>query len=304
MSSLWPLTPTHPTNHPPQSVWASKYNDRAYVSTRKVGINFDDVRMAVLCQRVVPAQVRLTLRAARAGAPSPALCRGRPRQGWPRLAEAPGLPAVQVLSGRFACVASVCKCLAVLRRCCGGGLKTAAAFSPGPQYAFVIHTTNPTNGDEGEVYCELVRGLGEAIVSGTVPGTALTFVARKDDIDNPRVRGGGGAGPHRSGCVVFFGAAGPTHSSACQRFSARGACITGQSIAGSSAAGRLGTLCLLWPPPRRPHPLQVLLYPSKSEGMFVPDSLIFRSDSNGEDLEGYAGAGVWAGCTGCVYRGG
>ena len=42
----------------PQSVWASKYNDRAYVSTRKVGINFDDVRMAVLCQRIVPAQVR------------------------------------------------------------------------------------------------------------------------------------------------------------------------------------------------------------------------------------------------------
>jgi hypothetical protein len=38
-------------------VWASKYNDRAFVSTRKVGISFDDVRMAVLCQRVVPAQV-------------------------------------------------------------------------------------------------------------------------------------------------------------------------------------------------------------------------------------------------------
>ncbi len=33
-----------------QSVWASKYNERAYVSTRKVGLNFDDVRMAVLTQ--------------------------------------------------------------------------------------------------------------------------------------------------------------------------------------------------------------------------------------------------------------
>lgn len=132
--------------HALKSVWASKYNDRAYVSTRKVGLNFDDIRMAVLCQRIVPAQ-----------------------------------------------------------------------------YAFVIHTTNPTNGDDGEVYCELVRGLGEAIVSGTVPGTALTFVARKDDIGNPRV----------------------------------------------------------------------LLYPSKSEGMFVDESLIFRSDSNGEDLQGYAGAGLY-----------
>ncbi len=39
------------------------------------------------------------------------------------------------------------------------------------------------------------------------------------------------------------------------------------------------------------HGVQVLMYPSKSEGMFVPESLIFRSDSNGEDLEGYAGAG-------------
>jgi hypothetical protein len=38
---------------------------------------------------------------------------------------------------------------------------------------------------------------------------------------------------------------------------------------------------------------RVLAYPSKSAAMFVPDSLIFRSDSNGEDLEGYAGAGLY-----------
>lgn len=35
------------------------------------------------------------------------------------------------------------------------------------------------------------------------------------------------------------------------------------------------------------------MYASKGEGMFVPESLIFRSDSNGEDLEGYAGAGLY-----------
>jgi alpha-glucan,water dikinase len=129
------------------SVWLSKYNDRAYISTRKVGINFDDVRMAVLVQSVIPAR-----------------------------------------------------------------------------YAFVIHTENPTTGDKDEIYCEMVRGLGEAIVSGTVPGTSLAFTARKDALNDP----------------------------------------------------------------------QVLLYPSKSEGMFVADgSLIFRSDSNGEDLEGYAGAGLY-----------
>lgn len=40
---------------------------------------------------------------------------------------------------------------------------------------------------------------------------------------------------------------------------------------------------------------EVLCYASKSEGMFVGESLIFRSDSNGEDLEGYAGGG------GCMY---
>lgn len=40
---------------------------------------------------------------------------------------------------------------------------------------------------------------------------------------------------------------------------------------------------------------EVLCYASKSEGMFVRESLIFRSDSNGEDLEGYAGVNnaVW-----------
>ena len=55
-------------------------------------------------------------------------------------------------------------------------------------YAFVIHTSNPTTGDPNEIYCEVVAGLGETIVSGTVPGTALAFVARKDDMDNPQAR--------------------------------------------------------------------------------------------------------------------
>jgi alpha-glucan,water dikinase len=57
-----------------KGVWASKYNDRAYYSLKKVGLDFDSVRMAVLVQRVVK-----------------------------------------------------------------------------PQYAFVIHTKNPSNNDEGEV---------------------------------------------------------------------------------------------------------------------------------------------------------
>ncbi|KAF9608229.1 hypothetical protein IFM89_008184 [Coptis chinensis] len=37
----------------------------------------------------------------------------------------------------------------------------------------------------------------------------------------------------------------------------------------------------------------VVGYPSKQIGLFIKKSLIFRSDSNGEDLEGYAGAGLY-----------
>ncbi|GFR47292.1 hypothetical protein Agub_g8979 [Astrephomene gubernaculifera] len=132
-----------------RGVWASKYNDRAFYSLRKAGLDFDSVRMAVLVQRVVPAQ-----------------------------------------------------------------------------YAFVIHTRNPSNNDEKEVFCELVKGLGESLVSGMVPGSAVAFKALKEPrsgLDSP----------------------------------------------------------------------EVLCYASKSEAMYVRDTLIFRSDSNGEDLEGYAGAGLY-----------
>ena len=34
-------------------------------------------------------------------------------------------------------------------------------------------------------------------------------------------------------------------------------------------------------------------FPSKSAALLCPETLIFRSDSNGEDLEGYAGAGLY-----------
>lgn len=93
-----------------QGVWASKYNERALLSMKKVGLDFNDLRMAVLVQRVVPAE-----------------------------------------------------------------------------YAFVLHTRNPSNGCAEEIYAEVVKGLGEAIVSGMVPGTSMSFVTRKSDLDNPQV---------------------------------------------------------------------------------------------------------------------
>lgn len=42
------------------------------------------------------------------------------------------------------------------------------------EYAYVIHTTNPTNLDDTEVYAEACIGLGEALVSD-MPGQALAF---------------------------------------------------------------------------------------------------------------------------------
>lgn len=93
-----------------KGVWASKYNERAFLSMKKVGLNFLDLRMAVLVQRVVPAA-----------------------------------------------------------------------------YAFVIHTENPTNGAKDEIFAELVAGLGESIVSGMVPGSSLSFYAKKDALEKPEI---------------------------------------------------------------------------------------------------------------------
>jgi alpha-glucan,water dikinase len=83
------------------AVWASKWNDRAFVSLRNAGINHADLRMSVLVQPVVDAD-----------------------------------------------------------------------------YAFVIHTVNPSSNDETELYAEVVMGLGEVLV-GNFPGRALSFAVKK-----------------------------------------------------------------------------------------------------------------------------
>ena len=91
------------------------------------------------------------------------------------------------------------------------------------RYAFVLHTVNPQTGNPDEIYGEIVCGMGEALV-GNFAGRAMSFVANKNDLSNPRVTG----------------------------------------------------------------------FPSKANGLFTDHpTLIFRSDSNGEDLEGFAGAGLY-----------
>jgi alpha-glucan,water dikinase len=124
-------------------VWGSKWNERAVLSRKRMGLRHEDLFMAVLIQTVVEAE-----------------------------------------------------------------------------YAFVIHTANPSTGNRDELYAEVVLGLGETLV-GNYPGRALSFIWDK-----------------------------------------------------------------------RTERTHVISLPSKSHGLYG-GGLIFRSDSNGEDLAGYAGAGLY-----------
>jgi alpha-glucan,water dikinase len=124
-------------------VWASKWNERAYLSRKAAEIPHRDLHMAVLIQEVVEAD-----------------------------------------------------------------------------YGFVIHTVDPSTGNDQQIYAEVVLGLGETLV-GNYPGRAFSF---------------------------NFG--------------------------------------------KREKSKAILTYPSKSVGLYGK-GLIFRSDSNGEDLARYAGAGLY-----------
>lgn len=53
-------------------------------------------------------------------------------------------------------------------------------------YAFVLHTVNPLDGDRSLLYGEVVAGLGETLV-GNYPGRALGFLARKDGATPPEI---------------------------------------------------------------------------------------------------------------------
>ncbi|KFG62287.1 putative alpha-glucan water dikinase 1 [Toxoplasma gondii RUB] len=61
----------------------------------------------------------------------------------------------------------------------------------------------------------------------------------------------------------------------------------GEAIVGNYAGRSLG-----WRMKRGGEPV-VVAFPSKSECLICPPCLIFRSDSNGEDLENFAGAGLF-----------
>ncbi|TQD83177.1 hypothetical protein C1H46_031282 [Malus baccata] len=169
-----------------KKVWASKWNERAYFSTRKVKLDHDYLCMAVLVQEIINAD-----------------------------------------------------------------------------YAFVIHTTNPSSGDSSEIYAEVVKGLGETLV-GAYPGRALSFISKKNDLDSPQ----------NNDLVIGFHPKSPVTNMKL----ANPYIFFGPSIVYTHEYVDI---------------FQVLGYPSKPIGLFIKRSIIFRSDSNGEDLEGYAGAGLY-----------
>ena len=80
---------------------ASKFNERVYISTKKIGVELQKIKMSVLCQKIIPAE-----------------------------------------------------------------------------YAYVIHTKNPTNNNPDEIFAEVVVGMGETLV-GAYDGQSFSFVYNK-----------------------------------------------------------------------------------------------------------------------------
>ncbi len=48
-------------------------------------------------------------------------------------------------------------------------------------YSFVVHTKNPSNNNEDEIYAEVVYGMGETLV-GTYEGQAFAFTYNKSKL--------------------------------------------------------------------------------------------------------------------------
>ena len=85
-----------------KAVWSSKFNERVFIATNKVGIDLTQIKMSVLIQKIIPAE-----------------------------------------------------------------------------YAYVIHTKNPTNNSKNEIFAEVVSGMGETLV-GAYEGQSFSFVFDKE----------------------------------------------------------------------------------------------------------------------------
>ena len=158
----------------------------------------------------------------------------------------------------------------------------------------MVHTADPLTGDAGTTVGELVVGMGEALV-GNLPGRALSFSAAA----------GAGAGEAHSAHTVLR----PRPSAV------RGDLLSARTTCASPLPDMDARLCRQWVPVllctcmcrsswsglRAPNPrcgaggVEVAGLPSKRLGLFASPggALIVRSDSNGEDLESFAGAGMF-----------
>ena len=196
---------------------------------------------------------------------------------------AAGLPAAEPWSEAWRCVtqvwASKWNDRALWSRRANGisdeGLLMAVLIQEAiaADYAFVIHTANPMTGDRDELYAELVPGLGEILV-GNHPGRALGFCLRR-----------GEAVPR----LVSFPSKSLEHRTVCR---------TERNCAVASGPRRdEGEYSTYLTEEQRRDAAQIRDFatggkPFGALGLYG-HGLIFRSDSNGEDLAGLAGAGLY-----------
>ena len=125
--------------------------------------------------------------------------------------------------------------------------------------------------------------------AGTVPGTALAFSASKDALENPRVL----LYPSKSegmfvedGSLIFRSV--PSRASASARL----------AIAREPIARARGLAAYAWLPSSAASSTHLCRCALARIGLGKRASAMWcRSDSNGEDLEGYAGAGLYESVT-------
>ncbi len=128
---------------PHSQVWASKWTDRAWLSRRACGVPEGDLFMSVLLQQVCAGRVP-PMKCGPCSKHNNRLCPQSSRHsGLRRLTLCPHCP-------RFPQVVPA-------------------------QYAFVLHTAHPITRNRGDMFGEMVVGLGETLV-GNYPGRALAFV--------------------------------------------------------------------------------------------------------------------------------
>jgi alpha-glucan,water dikinase len=143
-------------------------------------------------------------------------------------------------------------------------------------YAWVAHTLNPVNGSVDEVYVEIVVGLGEVLV-GNYPGRSLGGVVNKAAVKAALQQQGTGAGTL------------PPASPSKEVLSQNVRVMSYPSKALGLKAPGLETL----PGEVGPAIASPTAVAAAVAGVRARAAIMARSDSNAEDLSGFAGAGLF-----------